>query len=52
MINLASFRTLDRLRLRDLIDVGLVDKLWLDMLPDDPPELIERLRTILANPDG
>jgi hypothetical protein len=36
----------------DLTDVGLVNELWLELLPPEPPELIERLRIILANPDG
>ena len=52
IMNLAAFRTLNQLRIRDLIDVGLVDKNWLDLLPDEPSELVERLRTILADPDG
>jgi hypothetical protein len=46
---LSSFRSLDQLRIRDLIDVGLIDDTWPDWLP---PELADRLRTILANPDG
>jgi hypothetical protein len=49
MMCLSSFQTLDRLRLRDLVDADLVDCTWLDRLP---PELAERLRAILANPDG
>jgi hypothetical protein len=52
MMNLASLRNLNQLRIRDLIDVGLVDRNWLDLLPSDPPELRERLRATLANPDG
>jgi hypothetical protein len=51
-ISLSSFRTLDRLRVRDLIDVGVVTRYWLELLPADPPELRERLRLLLDTPDG
>ena len=49
---LSSFRTVDRLRIRDLIDVDLVNHNWLELLTVYPCELVERLRTILTNPDG
>lgn len=52
MTSLSSFRNLDALRVRDLIDVGLVDRNWLEYLAHVPPELVERLRTLLDNPDG
>lgn len=47
--NLARYRTLDRLRLRDLIDVGLVDSSWISRLPAD---LARRLQQILDTPEG
>lgn len=48
-MKLTSNRDKDRTHIRDLIGVGLVDETWPDRLP---PELGERLRTILANPEG
>ena len=48
-MKLTSFRDKDRTHLRDMIDVGLVDASWLVRLP---PELADRLRQLLANPDG
>lgn len=48
-IELTAFRDKDRTHLRDLIDVGLVDRSWLDRLPSI---LGERLRTILDDPFG
>jgi hypothetical protein len=48
-MKLTSNRDKDRTHIRDLIGVGLVDDTWPDRLP---PELADRLRTILANPDG
>jgi hypothetical protein len=49
---LSSFRNLDNLRIRDLIDVGLVGQNWLELLSHYPQELTDRLRTILANPES
>jgi len=49
---LSSFRAVDRLRIRDLIDVDLVDHHWLELPAVYPCELVERLRTVLTNPDG
>jgi hypothetical protein len=46
---LVSFRSKDRMHLRDMIDVGLVDETWLDRLP---AELSSRLKELLDNPDG
>ena len=48
-MKLTSFRDKDRLDLRDLIDVGLLDASWRESLP---PELAERLQSLLDNPDG
>jgi hypothetical protein len=48
-MKLTSFRDKDRVHIRDLIDVGLVDATWLARLP---PPLIERLRSVLATPEG
>lgn len=48
-MKLTSFRDRDRMHLRDLIDVGLVDQSW---LKDLPPHLAERLRTLLESPEG
>ncbi len=46
---LTSFGDKDRVYLRDLIEVGLVDEGWLDRLP---PLLRNRLEDLLANPEG
>jgi hypothetical protein len=48
-MKLTSNRDKDRTHIRDLIGVGLIDETWPDRLP---PELANRLRTILANPEG
>jgi hypothetical protein len=48
-IKLTAFRDKDRMHLRDLIDVGLVDAAWLVKLP---PVLAERLRLLLETPGG
>jgi hypothetical protein len=48
-MKLTSFRDKDRTHLRDLIEVGLVDRTWLDRLQ---PELAERLQELLDDPDG
>lgn len=48
-MKLVANRDKDRTHLRDLIALGLVDATW----PDKYPEVLaERLRQILANPDG
>ena len=46
---LVSFRSVDRMHLRDLLDVGLIDAGWTSRLP---PELAARLQTLLDTPDG
>lgn len=48
-MKLIANRDKDRTHIRDLIGVGLIDPTWPDKYP---PELAERLRQILANPDG
>ncbi len=48
-MELTSFRRKDRVHVRDLIDVGLVDTSWLDRLP---APLADRLAELLADPDG
>jgi hypothetical protein len=49
MMKLVSFRTIDRLNLRDLIDVGLIDETWPSHFP---AELSSRLKELLDNPEG
>src|ERR1022692_117836 len=48
-MKLTSFRDKDRVHLRDLMDVGLVDKDWLDRVPG---ALRARLQELLDNPEG
>lgn len=48
-MKLAAFRDKDRVHLRDLLEVGLIDETWMTMLP---APLAERLRVILENPSG
>lgn len=48
-MKLTSFRDKDRMHLRDLAGVGLVDESW---LPRFPGTLGERLRAILDDPEG
>ena len=47
-MKLSAFRDQDRVHLRDLISVGLVDATWLPHLPET---LRPRLQEILATPD-
>jgi hypothetical protein len=48
-MKLVANRDKDRTHIRDLIGVGLIDATW----PEKYPEVLaERLRQILANPDG
>jgi hypothetical protein len=44
-----AFRHKDRMLLRDMIDVELVDASCLDRLP---PELADRLKQLLDSPEG
>jgi hypothetical protein len=48
-MKLTSFRDKDRVHLRDLIDVGLIDESWLEKIP---AVLRLRLRELLENPEG
>lgn len=48
-IKLTAFRDKDRVHLRDLIDVGLVDQAWTARLPQP---LSQRLQSLLDNPEG
>ena len=48
-MKLTSFRDKNRMRLRDLASVGLVDESW---LPRFPAALAGRLRAILEAPEG
>ena len=48
-IKLTAFRDKDRTHLRDLIEVGLIDRDWLSRLE---PMLSKRLETLLDNPEG
>ena len=48
-MKLTSFRDKDRVHLRDLMDVGLVDASWLDKVPTT---LRPRLQELLDNPEG
>jgi hypothetical protein len=48
-MKLTSYRDKDRTHIRDLIEVGLVDKTWLDRVPVG---LVQRLQAILDNPEG
>lgn len=48
-MKLTSFRDKDRMHLRDLASVGLVDATW---LPRFSAALAERLRVILDDPEG
>lgn len=48
-IKLTAFRDKDRVHLRDLIEIGLVDDQWVERLPAD---LAVKLKSILDNPEG
>jgi hypothetical protein len=48
-MKLSAWRTIDRVHLQDLIGVGQIDATWPDKFPE---VLADRLRQILANPDG
>lgn len=48
-MKLTSFRDKDRMHLRDLLDVELIDASWLSRLP---PDLAARLKELIDNPDG
>ena len=48
-MKLTSFRDKDRMHLRDLLEVDLIDGTWREKLP---PELAARLQELLDNPEG
>jgi hypothetical protein len=48
-MKLNSFRDKDRVHLRDMISLGLVDESWLTRYQD---RLQDRLRFLLDDPDG
>jgi hypothetical protein len=48
-MKLTSFRRKDQVHIQDLIAARLVDETWCDRLP---PALADRLRELLADPDG
>ena len=48
-MKLTSFRDKDRMHLRDMIDVQLIDEAW---RPRFPPELGDRLQPLLDNPES
>ena len=48
-MKLAAFRDKDRVHLRDLVSIGLVDESW---LPGLSTPLRERLALILSSPEG
>ena len=48
-MKLTSFRDKDRVHLRDLLEVGLLDATWLPRLPD---LLRHRLQELIDSPDG
>ncbi len=48
-MKLNSFRTKDRMHLRDLMDIGLLDGSW---LPRSPFPLSRRLQDVLEDPSG
>ncbi len=48
-MKLTSFRDKDRVHLRDLMEVGLVDASWLEKVPG---ELRPRLQELIDNPEG
>lgn len=48
-MKLTSFRDKDRVHIRDMISIGLLDSTWLERLS---PELRLRLEELLNDPDG
>ncbi len=48
-MKLTAFRDKDRVHLRDLLEVGLVDVHWLERLP---AQLAHRLKILLDSPEG
>jgi hypothetical protein len=48
-MKLTSYRDKDRMHLRDMLDVGLIDHTWPARYPH---ELAERLQHLIDTPDG
>jgi hypothetical protein len=48
-MKLTSFRDKDRVHLRDMISIGMLDESWLSKLS---PELAKRLEELLNDPNG
>ena len=48
-IKLTAFRIKDKMHLIDLLDVGLIDQTWTARYP---PELAERLQSLIDDPNG
>ncbi len=48
-IKLTAFRTIDKVHLRDVLDVGLIDETWKARYP---PELAARLQLLIDTPEG
>jgi hypothetical protein len=48
-MKLTAFRDKDRMHLRDMLDVELVDESWCGRLP---PVLAARLKELIDNPNG
>lgn len=48
-MKLTSFRDKDRVHIRDMISIGLIDSSWLDRFA---PELQRRLKELLDDPNG
>lgn len=48
-MKLTSFRDKDRVHLRDLISIGMIDESWFGGLS---PVLRERLQDLIDHPDG
>lgn len=48
-MKLTSFRDKDRVHIRDMISIGLIDEMWIDRLS---PELGARLQELLNDPEG
>jgi hypothetical protein len=48
-MKLTSFRDKDRVHVRDMLDVGLIDESWLTRFPD---QLRSRLQELIDSPNG
>ncbi len=48
-IKLTAFRDKDRMHLRDMLDVGLIDETWKTRYPE---ELADRLQLLIDTPEG